>query len=112
MNQTAQFNQAIATSKETAALFFRGVETLDDLDSDERSQFYFLMMSFMRRYENSNFQAGQGLLPKTALQGFLGNLRALAPRRGFQQWWGGAEPGFSEDFRGLVNGLIDEQGRV
>ncbi len=108
LNQSAELSQAIAVSKETAALFFKGIDDHDGLDADERSQFFFVMMSFMRRYENSEFQARQGLLPQAALQGFFGNLRALAPRRGFQSWWERAEAGFSQEFRAEVNAMIRE----
>ena len=107
LNQSAEFSQAVALDRYTAALYFRGLEEPGSLDRDEKSQFFFIMMAIMRRYENSEFQLRQGLLPQSAWLGFHGNLTAIALRPGFTWWWNRAEGGFSSEYRALVNSLRD-----
>ena len=104
LNQSAEFSQAVALDRDTAALYFRGIEEPDSLDRDEKSQFFFILMAIMRRYENSEFQLRQGLLPQSSWQGFHGNLVSIATRPGFTWWWARAERGFSPEYRALVNG--------
>ncbi len=107
LNQSGEFSQAVALDKATSALFFKGVDDPDSLDRDEKSQFFFVMMAFMRRYENSEYQLRQGLLPEDGWSGFRNNLASIAPRPGFSWWWARAEAGFTEEFRTLVNQARD-----
>ncbi len=108
LNQSASFSQAMALDKEACAMFFRGLADPEDLEEDEKAQFFFVMMAFMRRYENSAYQFHQGLLPESAWVGFYGNLVNLAPRPGFVRWWSGAQTGFAGDFRAVVDRAINE----
>ena len=65
---------------------------------NEKPQFFMMLLSMFRRYENTAYQHRRGYLEEEAWEGLRGNMRAIAERPGFEWFWGRAKSGFSDSF--------------
>ena len=108
IDQSANSSQFLAQDKDSAALYFRGLDNPDTLDKDEKSQFFFILLNLFRRYENSEYQYRQGLLAEGSWVGLSGNIKLIIETPGFRWWWPRAEVGFSPDFRKLISEMLSD----
>jgi hypothetical protein len=91
---------AIIGSDEKVARVVRiGWETPGKLSEDELTQFGYLMVSFLRRYENVFFQYESGLVDEGFWVGHRENLLWAFRRPGMQLVWKDRKHSFSVGFR-------------
>lgn len=95
----AEIAAIIASSKELSRVVRVGYETPESLDEDERVQFGYIMISFLRRYENVFFQYESGLIDENFWVGHRENLLWVFRRPGVQNLWQNRRHSFSVSFR-------------
>lgn len=89
----------IASNKELARIVRIGYDTPESLNDDERIQFGYIIISFLRRYENVFFQYQSGLVDESFWDGHRENLLWVYRRPGVQGLWKDRKHSFSLSFR-------------
>lgn len=89
----------IGSNKEVARVVRIGYETPEALTEDEFTQYGYLMVSFLRRYENVFFQHESGLVDEDFWSGHRENLLWVFRRPGMQRIWKDRKHSFSISFR-------------
>ena len=110
LEQSAQMSQFLAQDRASSDLYFRGLKDPASLEQDEKSQFFFIMLSLFRRYENTEYQYRQGLFDEDAWVGMQGNLTSLLNRPGFEWFWSRGNQGFSPRFKRFVESKYENDG--
>jgi len=105
LDQSASVSLIMAADKAVASVFARGLEEPSSLEKDERAQFRQIMFALFRRYENSEYQFHQGLLPPENWQALKANMASVVGTPGFQWWWERAQPGISPRIQALVSDM-------
>lgn len=95
----AEIAAIIANSKELSRIVRIGYETPESLNEDERIQFGYIMISFLRRYENVFFQYESGLVDEDFWVGHRENLLWVYRRPGVQRLWKDRKHSFSVGFQ-------------
>ena len=81
-----------------------GWNTPDDLTEDEFTQYSYVMLSFLRRYENVYFQWQSGLVDDDFWIGHRENLLWAFRRPGMQRVWKDRKNAFSIGFQKFLDG--------
>ena len=110
-SQTYQFATAsfaemaaiVGASKETSRVFTSGMADPDILEESEYSQFAYLGISLLRRFENIYFQHQSGMIDDDFWTGHRDNLLWFHHQPGFQKMWQERRCGFSEGFREFLD---------
>ena len=89
----------IGSSREVARVVRIGYETPEALNEDERVQFGYIVISFLRRYENVFFQYQSGLVDEDFWGGHRENLLWVYRQPGVQHLWKDRKHSFSVSFR-------------
>lgn len=89
----------IGSNKEVSRVIRIGYETPEALNEDEFTQYGYLMVSFLRRYENVFFQYESGLVDEDFWGGHRENLLWVFRRPGMQRIWKDRKHSFSKGFR-------------
>jgi len=89
----------IGSNKEVSRIIRIGYETPEALSEDELTQHGYLMVSFLRRYENVYFQYESGLIDEDFWGGHRENLLWVFRRPGMQRIWNDRKHSFSKSFR-------------
>ncbi len=105
LDQSALTSQFLAQDKVSSNLYFRGLKDPLLLEQDEKSQYFFIMLSMFRRYENTEYQYRKGLFDEGAWEGMRGNIVTIIERPGFEWFWERAKQGYSPSFRKLLEGM-------
>lgn len=95
----AEIAAVIASNKELSRVVRIGYETPESLTEDERIQFGYAIISFLRRYENVYFQYESGLIDDSFWVGHRENLLWVYRRPGVQKLWQTRRDSFSVGFR-------------
>ncbi len=89
----------IASNQELARIIRIGFITPESLNEDEYTQFGYLCVTFLRRYENVYFQYKLGLIDDDFWDGHRENLLWVFRRPGMQRIWKDRKNSFSKMFR-------------
>ena len=92
----------IGSNREVARIMRIGFLTPESLNEDEFTQFGYLMVTFLRRYENVFFQYKTGLIDEDFWDGHRENLLWVFRRPGMQRIWKDRKNSFSKMFRGYL----------
>lgn len=100
----ADINVGIAQSKQTASVWRRGLDSIENLDDDERMQF----LMFVGQYANSWAVMHQlhedRMLPATQWEIVRNDVVSILSSNGGSAFWkGGGEAAFDSGFRQWVN---------
>ena len=101
--QSAGFSEFIAQDRNLADLYFRGLKIPDDLEREEKSQFFWMLLSMFRRYENAAYQHRKKFLEDEAWESLRRNIEIVAERPGFEWFWERAKPGFQASFASIID---------
>jgi len=99
----AEMAAIVGASKETARVFTLGMSDPGELDESEYSQFAYLAISLLRRFENIYFQHQSGMINDDFWTGHSDNLLWFYHQPGFQKMWQERRYAFSEGFREFVD---------
>ena len=95
----AEIAALIGSNAQVSRVVRIGYETPDALNEDEFIQFGYIMISFLRRYENVFFQYESGFIDDDFWDGHRENLLWVFRRPGMQRIWHNRKHSFSRSFR-------------
>jgi len=99
----ADMAAVIGSNEKVARVVRIGWETPGKLTEDELTQYGYLMVSFLRRYENVFFQYESGLVDASFWVGHRENLLWAFRRPGIQCIWKDRKQSFSVGFRDFLD---------
>lgn len=100
----AEMAALIGSNAELSRIVRIGWNTPDDLTEDEFTQYSYVMLSFLRRYENVYFQWQSGLVDDDFWIGHRENLLWAYRRPGMQRVWKDRKNAFSIGFQKFLEG--------
>ncbi len=100
----AEMAALIGSNAELSRIVRIGWDTPDDLTEDEFTQYSYVMLSFLRRYENVYFQWQSGLVDDDFWIGHRENLLWAYRRPGMQRVWKDRKNAFSIGFQKFLEG--------
>ncbi len=100
----AEMAALIGSNAELSRIVCIGWNTPDDLSEDEFTQYSYVMLSFLRRYENVYFQWQSGLVDDDFWIGHRENLLWAYRRPGMQRVWKDRKNAFSIGFQKFLEG--------
>ena len=100
----AEMAALIGSNAELSRIVRIGWNTPDDLTEDEFTQYSYVMLSFLRRYENVYFQWQSGLVDDDFWIGHRENLLWAYRRPGMQRVWKDRKNAFSIGFQKFLDG--------
>ncbi len=100
----AEMAALIGSNAELSRIVRIGWNTPDDLTEDEFTQYSYVMLSFLRRYENVYFQWQSGLVDDDFWIGHRENLLWAFRRPGMQRVWKDRKNAFSIGFQKFLDG--------
>lgn len=100
----AEMAALIGSNAELSRIVRIGWNTPDDLTEDEFTQYSYVMLSFLRRYENVYFQWQSGLVDDDFWIGHRENLLWAFRRAGMQRVWKDRKNAFSVGFQKFLDG--------
>jgi len=100
----AEMAALIGSNAELSRIVRIGWNTPDDLTEDEFTQYSYVMLSFLRRYENVYFQWQSGLVDDDFWIGHRENLLWAYRRPGMQRVWKDRKNAFSVGFQKFLDG--------
>lgn len=98
LEAAAGLHDLCASDPDLGRIFLKGVGNRASLTEEEAPRFEFLMMSFLRRFENIYNQGVSGQLTESDWSGVkVSSLNTLA-RPGAREWWHANQHRFSPSF--------------
>jgi len=96
----------IGASSAVAEIYAGGLTNPDELNQNERVQFYALMHNQMRCYEDAFYQHSEGALDVRYWAGMHGQMLNTTSLAGFAQYWNDRRQWYSESFQGHVDNVL------
>jgi hypothetical protein len=81
------FLRDLSVHPELARIWRSGLDSLEDLSSDEQARFHYLILSFYRRVENVFHQSRRHLMHDEDTRGPLASSFDALTRPGAREWW-------------------------
>lgn len=88
---------------ELTRAYLKGLNDLEELDSEDRHRFGAFMLAFLRRVENLVYQTDQGLLDPDSWEGLREALRRIFARPGTVAWWQQSRHAFNRPLQNFVD---------
>lgn len=107
-NRGGEIAEAIASQADLADIQRRGLSEPESLTPAERFRFSNIMNTIFRAYENMDYQYRIGLLDEDIWAGLDNNLKQVATRPGFLDWWLSARDGYNQEFRSRINSIVGQ----
>ncbi len=104
------FSSLVADNAELADIYIRGKADFDDLSEVEKTRFNLMLSRLLQPYQDMYHLNLRGYMDGQLMQTNLYSLSRFLAEPGLQQWWETNRFWWEEDFRHLVDGLI-EQGK-
>lgn len=106
-------NMVIAKDRETASVWMRGLERVEDLDADERMQFFMLLGQYANLWSVMHQLYEDNLLPDTQWIIVKNDIRSiLGSGGGLYFWRNGGEEAFDKRFVEFVNTELSSGARA
>jgi len=102
-SELAEMTAIVGGDRELARIVRIGLFDPKALTEDEFTQFVYLTISLLRRYESIFFQYQSGMIDKDFWVGHRDNVLWFFHRSGVQSWWKDRKFGFSERFREFLD---------
>lgn len=98
-----QISQAISTHPELASLIVKASEGLENLSSEERVRYHFLMLMAFRRFETLFVQSILGTIDEKITAGFERSMLSIVASGGGAEWWSTGKSAFNQEFVEFVD---------
>jgi hypothetical protein len=108
VNSFADVSLALATDKRLVDLFVRAAKHYESLDEIERTQYSYMIVSYLRRAESVFFQTEIRLLSSEQWSGIRNSIKAVMTPPGTRICWGELKNRFNPEFRDYIDKLIAE----
>lgn len=97
---------AIGQDTETACIYVRGINSLDNLNGIERYRFYILWFHILRAAEQLHYYSLEGMVDQRIWRGFQRQLDEVVRYPGVREYWAGRHDWYSDEFQSFVDGII------
>lgn len=94
---------ALATDRELARVYWKGIADFESLAPDERRRFSAYLVGMFRRFENLVYQTRYGALDAESWLGVKTTAIVTLSRPGARAWWEQARGLFNEEFCDYVD---------
>jgi hypothetical protein len=112
VDAVAEINMVIAQNKETASVWRRGLESCENLDADERMQFFMLIGQYVNLWSVMHQLYEDRLLPQTQWTIVKNDITSILGSNGGREFWSnGGEAAFDESFADFVRTELNADSR-
>ena len=91
---------------ETACIYVRGINGLDNLNGIERYRFFVLWFHLLRAGEKLHYYSLEGMVDSRILRGFERQFEEAFHYPGVREYWKVRSDWYSDEFQGFVNKII------
>ena len=106
INSFAEVSFDLARDRTLVDLFIRGARDFTSLDELERTQYSYLLLSYLRRAESLLFQTEIRVLEHDQWSGIRNSIRAVLAPPGTQACWNTMKDRFNPAFREFIGTLL------
>jgi hypothetical protein len=96
----------IGQDTETACIYVRGINGLENLNGIERYRFFILWFHILRAGEQLHYYSLEGMVDQRIWRGFQRQLDEVIRLPGVQQYWAVRKDWYSDEFQAFVEGII------
>ena len=96
----------VGRTHETACIYVKGINSLDNLNEIERYRFFVLMFHILRAGEQLHYYSLEGMVDARIWRGFERQLDEIFGLPGIQQYWEIRRDWYSDEFQGYVDRVI------
>ena len=108
----AEVNMVIAQSTETASIWRKGLGSIQDLDADQRMQFFMLVGQYSNLWSVMHQLHENNLLPETQWFVVRNDIASILGSEGGRYFWkNGGEAAFDSGFANFVNSELEKTDR-
>jgi hypothetical protein len=97
---------ALGRDAETACIYVRGINGLNNLNGVERFRFFVLWFHILRAGEQLHYYSLEGMVDPRIWRGYQRQLDEIFRLPGVQEYWEVRKDWYSDDFQAFVNALI------
>ena len=112
VNSFAGVSFDLAKDKNLVDLFVRAARDFASLDEVERTQYTYMMLSYLRRAESVFFQTEIRMLHSEHWSGIRNSIQAVMTTPGAQVCWSGMKNRLNPEFRDFIDDLIAEPAKT
>jgi hypothetical protein len=108
VNSFADVSLALAQDKSLVELFVRAAKDYASLSEIERTQYTYMILSYLRRAESVFFQTEIHMLESEHWSGIRNSIKAVLTPPGTRICWGEVKTRFNPEFSDYIDKLIAE----
>jgi len=108
VNSFADVSLALAQDKSLVELFVRAAKDYASLSEIERTQYTYMILSYLRRAESVFFQTEIHMLESEHWSGIRNSIKAVLTPPGTRICWGEVKTRFNPEFSDYIDKLIGE----
>jgi hypothetical protein len=97
---------ALGKDTETACIYVRGINGLDNLNGIERYRFFVLWFHVLRAGEQLHYYSLEGMVDTRIWRGYERQLDEVFRYPGVQQYWQSRKDWYSDEFQDFVDQMI------
>jgi hypothetical protein len=101
---------AVGRDGETACIYVKGINSLDNLNGIERYRFFVLWFHLLRAGEQLHFYSLEGMVDERIWRGYERQMSDIFRYPGFQQYWQSRKGWYSDEFQLFVERGIASSG--
>jgi hypothetical protein len=109
--QWGDLTRALHESAEFSAIYLRGVQLFDDLDSVSKVRFSAFFNRFLKNFQAMYFAHQDGILTDQLWGEIERTMTDLISYRGVQQWWETRRHWHTQEFARVVDAIIAKGGK-
>ena len=109
VNSFAEVSFDLAKDRNLVDLFVRASRDFSSLDEVERTQYTYMMLSYLRRAESVFFQTEIHMLHSEHWSGIRNSIKAVLSPPGARICWNEMKNRMNPEFRAFIDDLIAEQ---
>jgi hypothetical protein len=108
VNSFADVSLELAKDRRLVDLFVRAAKDYGSLDEIERTQYTYMILTYLRRAESVFFQTEIHMLSSEQWSGIRSSIKAVLTPPGTRICWGEVKNRFNPEFRDYIDKLIAE----
>ena len=98
--------EKMATSEETACIYVKGINGLDNLNSIERYRFFVIWFHIFRAAEQLHYYSLEGMVEPRIWRGFERQIAEISQLPGVKEWWAIRKNWFSDDYQHYIDDVM------
>lgn len=106
--QQIELIRAINENPSFGSVYLRGLQEFESLDPVSRLQFGAYLMRVFRYWDGIYFHYTDGAMPPQFWQSVRRQIQDIIAYPGVQAWWASRKHWYTDEFNGLITGMIDD----